>query len=85
MDLAPDTSLSLAFVFHRLLEELVMSYELQVPSSKQPWILAKHQNGRDSHMTPIKIYTLVDESFIGTFPRCTTSGLMMTLKQNKSH
>ena len=29
---------------------------LLVPSSKHPWILANHQNRRDTHMRWIKIY-----------------------------
>ncbi|KAG5194092.1 hypothetical protein JEQ12_020453 [Ovis aries] len=40
-------------------------------------ILANHQNGRDLHMRQIKIYTPVEESSIGKFPRCTTIDFMM--------
>ena len=40
-------------------------------------ILANHQNGRDPHMRQIKIYTPVEESSIGKFPRCTTIDFMM--------
>ncbi|KAF3837514.1 hypothetical protein F7725_004978 [Dissostichus mawsoni] len=35
-------------------------------------VLANHQNGRDTHMRQIKVYTPVEESSIGKFPRCTT-------------
>uniref|UniRef100_A0A8C9MDK8 Anaphase-promoting complex subunit 10 n=1 Tax=Panthera tigris altaica TaxID=74533 RepID=A0A8C9MDK8_PANTA len=31
-------------------------------------VLANHQNGRDTHMRQIKIYTPVEESSIGKFP-----------------
>ncbi|XP_062964491.1 anaphase-promoting complex subunit 10 isoform X1 [Cynocephalus volans] len=40
-------------------------------------VLANHQNGRDTHMRQIKIYTPVEESSIGKFPRCTTIDFMM--------
>uniref|UniRef100_A0A8C5B6P6 Anaphase-promoting complex subunit 10 n=1 Tax=Gadus morhua TaxID=8049 RepID=A0A8C5B6P6_GADMO len=40
-------------------------------------VLANHQNGRDTHMRQIKIYTPVEESSIGKFPRCTTVDFMM--------
>ncbi|XP_055000166.1 anaphase-promoting complex subunit 10 isoform X2 [Sorex araneus] len=40
-------------------------------------VLANHQNGRDTHMRQIKIYTPVEESSIGRFPRCTTIDFMM--------
>ncbi|XP_036718827.1 anaphase-promoting complex subunit 10-like [Balaenoptera musculus] len=38
---------------------------------------ANHQNGRDTHMRQSKIYTPVEESSIGKFPRCTTIDFMM--------
>ncbi|TNN75948.1 Anaphase-promoting complex subunit 10 [Liparis tanakae] len=40
-------------------------------------VLANHQNGRDTHMRQIKVYTPVEESSIGKFPRCTTVDFMM--------
>ncbi|XP_034021066.1 anaphase-promoting complex subunit 10 isoform X2 [Thalassophryne amazonica] len=40
-------------------------------------VLANHQNGRDTHMRQIKVYTPVEESSIGKFPRCTTTDFMM--------
>ncbi|KAM4899682.1 anaphase-promoting complex subunit 10 isoform 4-T10 [Sylvia borin] len=40
-------------------------------------VLANHQNGRDTHMRQIKVYTPVEESSIGKFPRCTTIDFMM--------
>ncbi|XP_060012153.1 anaphase-promoting complex subunit 10-like [Lagenorhynchus albirostris] len=40
-------------------------------------VLANHQNGRDTHMRQIKIYTPVEESSIGKFPTCTTTDFMM--------
>uniref|UniRef100_A0A8C2VF18 Anaphase-promoting complex subunit 10 n=1 Tax=Chinchilla lanigera TaxID=34839 RepID=A0A8C2VF18_CHILA len=40
-------------------------------------VLANHQNGRDTHLRQIKIYTLLEESSIGKFPRYTTIGFMM--------
>ncbi|XP_033082271.1 anaphase-promoting complex subunit 10-like, partial [Trachypithecus francoisi] len=40
-------------------------------------VLASHQNGRDTHMRQIKIYTPVEESAIGKFPRYTTIDFMM--------
>uniref|UniRef100_A0A2K5E8R2 Anaphase-promoting complex subunit 10 n=1 Tax=Aotus nancymaae TaxID=37293 RepID=A0A2K5E8R2_AOTNA len=42
-------------------------------------VLANHQNGGDTHMRQIKIHTLVEESSIGKFPRCTTIDFMMYL------
>uniref|UniRef100_A0A2I2ZQ25 Anaphase-promoting complex subunit 10 n=1 Tax=Gorilla gorilla gorilla TaxID=9595 RepID=A0A2I2ZQ25_GORGO len=39
-------------------------------------VLASHQNGKDTHMRQIKIYTLVEESAIGKFPRCTIDFMM---------
>uniref|UniRef100_A0A2K6SGW3 Anaphase-promoting complex subunit 10 n=1 Tax=Saimiri boliviensis boliviensis TaxID=39432 RepID=A0A2K6SGW3_SAIBB len=42
-------------------------------------VLANHQNGGDTHMRQIKIYTLVEESSIGKFPRCTAIDFMMYL------
>ncbi|XP_039706011.1 anaphase-promoting complex subunit 10-like isoform X2 [Pteropus medius] len=43
----------------------------------QTAVLANHQNGRDTHMRQIKIYTLVEESSIGKFSRCTNIDFMM--------
>lgn len=40
-------------------------------------VLANHQNGRDTHMRQIKVFTPVEESSIGKFPRCTTVDFMM--------
>ncbi|MGH0165235.1 UNVERIFIED_CONTAM: hypothetical protein FKN15_003348 [Acipenser sinensis] len=40
-------------------------------------VLANHQNGRDTHMRQIKVYTPVEESSVGKFPRCTTVDFMM--------
>ncbi|KAG9347104.1 hypothetical protein JZ751_006031 [Albula glossodonta] len=40
-------------------------------------VLANHQNGRDTHMRQIKVYTPVEESSIGKYPRCTTVDFMM--------
>ncbi|XP_075716501.1 anaphase-promoting complex subunit 10 isoform X1 [Rhinoderma darwinii] len=40
-------------------------------------VLANHQNGRDTHMRQIKVFTPVEESSIGKFPRCTTIDFMM--------
>ena len=40
-------------------------------------VLANHQNGRDTHMRQIKVYTPVEESSVGKFPRCTTIDFMM--------
>uniref|UniRef100_A0A803JH20 Anaphase-promoting complex subunit 10 n=2 Tax=Xenopus TaxID=8353 RepID=A0A803JH20_XENTR len=40
-------------------------------------VLANHQNGRDTHMRQIKVFTPVEESSIGRFPRCTTIDFMM--------
>ncbi|XP_061525408.1 anaphase-promoting complex subunit 10 isoform X1 [Phycodurus eques] len=40
-------------------------------------VLANHQNGRDTHMRQIKVYTPVQESSVGKFPPCTTVDFMM--------
>ncbi|XP_055012757.1 anaphase-promoting complex subunit 10 [Boleophthalmus pectinirostris] len=40
-------------------------------------VLANHQNGRDTHMRQIKVYTPVEESSVGKYPRCTTVDFMM--------
>ncbi|MBN3287186.1 APC10 protein, partial [Polyodon spathula] len=40
-------------------------------------LLSNHQNGRDTHMRQIKVYTPVEESSVGKFRRCTTLDFMM--------
>ncbi|XP_077445861.1 anaphase-promoting complex subunit 10 [Stigmatopora argus] len=40
-------------------------------------VLANHQNGRDTHMRQIKVYTPVRERSIGMFPPCTTVEFLM--------
>ncbi|MGH0162357.1 UNVERIFIED_CONTAM: hypothetical protein FKN15_042695 [Acipenser sinensis] len=40
-------------------------------------LLSNHQNGKDTHMRQIKVYTPVEESSIGKFRRCTTLDFMM--------
>uniref|UniRef100_A0A3Q2PIY8 Anaphase-promoting complex subunit 10 n=1 Tax=Fundulus heteroclitus TaxID=8078 RepID=A0A3Q2PIY8_FUNHE len=62
--------------FHNLQEirrtnEPISTFMIQIA------VLANHQNGRDTHMRQIKVYTPVEESSIGKFPRCTTVDLMM--------
>ncbi|XP_061921745.1 anaphase-promoting complex subunit 10 isoform X4 [Entelurus aequoreus] len=68
--------------FHNLQE--VRQLEMVEPSGwihisllNQIAVLANHQNGRDTHMRQIKVYTPVEESSIGMFPRCTTVDFMM--------
>uniref|UniRef100_A0A3Q3FVZ5 Anaphase-promoting complex subunit 10 n=2 Tax=Percomorphaceae TaxID=1489872 RepID=A0A3Q3FVZ5_9LABR len=62
--------------FHNLQEirrtnEPISTFMIQIA------VLANHQNGRDTHMRQIKVYTPVEESSIGKFPRCTTVDFMM--------
>lgn len=58
------------FVFQRT-NEPISTFMIQIA------VLANHQNGRDTHMRQIKVYTPVEESSIGKFPRCTTVDFMM--------
>uniref|UniRef100_A0A671TP83 Anaphase-promoting complex subunit 10 n=1 Tax=Sparus aurata TaxID=8175 RepID=A0A671TP83_SPAAU len=54
-----------------LLNQPISTFMIQIA------VLANHQNGRDTHMRQIKVYTPVEESSIGKFPRCTTVDFMM--------
>lgn len=58
------------FLFQRT-NEPISTFMIQIA------VLANHQNGRDTHMRQIKVYTPVEESSIGKFPRCTTVDFMM--------
>lgn len=58
-------------VFFQRTNEPISTFMIQIA------VLANHQNGRDTHMRQIKVYTPVEESSIGKFPRCTTVDFMM--------
>ncbi|CAM9442876.1 anaphase-promoting complex subunit 10 isoform X1 [Petromyzon marinus] len=40
-------------------------------------VLANHQNGRDTHMRQIRVYTPVEESTVGNLPRLSTVGCLV--------